>query len=45
MTILEYKAKFTKLVNFVTTLVKDDVRKAKYFERGLRDSIRKAVKA
>lgn len=40
ITISECMAKFTKLGNFMTTLDMNDDRKAQYFERELRDSIR-----
>lgn len=45
MTISEYEVKLIKLANFVTSLDRDDTRKAGYFERGLIDNNRNTVKA
>jgi Retroviral aspartyl protease/RNase H-like domain found in reverse transcriptase/Reverse transcriptase (RNA-dependent DNA polymerase)/Integrase zinc binding domain/Retrotransposon gag protein/Zinc knuckle len=43
MTVAQYDAKFTELSRFATHLVNDESRKARLFERGLRDEIRSDV--
>lgn len=45
ITIVGYEAKLKELANFVTTLDMDDTRRAPYFESGMRDNVRKIVKA
>mgnify|MGYP003702931319 CR=1 FL=1 len=43
MTVAEYEAKFTELARFSPHVVDTDYKKARHFERGLRDDILEKV--
>lgn len=44
MTVLEYETRFTRLARFATHMNMDEFQKARQFEEGLRDGLRRMVK-